>query len=208
MKIDPMQMKKKNDGSYEGEVTPTRFTFASDKLVYPLKITQISVKDKTEALFYVQAAHKVDLPGDFSYEFTWTPMWSQATGFAVPEKLTEQERDWLKHVQPTVQDDLKKVNDLRAKKHKPATLEWAKKITDKDVGLLEGKEKYNREAPKEDVEKLKLLKGHVKKGQFVTKLRKVFSKDEMSDDLEFVRAKVGDKDDNIEYISILPTSPP
>jgi len=208
MKIDPMQMKKKKDGSYEGEVTPTRFTFASDKLVYPLKITQISVKDKTEALFYVQAAHKVDLPGDFSYEYTWTPMWSQASGFAVPEKLTKQESEWQKHVQPTMQDDLKKVNDLRSKKHEPATLEWAKKVTEKDVGLLEGKEKYNREAPKEDVEKLKLLKGHVKKGQFVTKLRKVFAKDEMSDDLEFVRARVGDKDDDIEYFSILPTSPP
>jgi len=208
MKIDPMQMKKKKDGSYEGEVTPTRFTFASDKLVYPLKITQISVKDKTEALFYVQAAHKVDLPGDFSYEFTWTPMWSQATGFAVPEKLTKEESEWLKYVQPRAQDDLKKVNDLRGKKHEPATLEWAKKITDKDVGILEGKETYNREAPKEDVDKLKLLKGHVKKGQFVTKVRKVFAKDEMSDDLEFVRARVGDKDDDIEYFSILPTSPP
>jgi hypothetical protein len=208
MKIDPMQMKKRKDGSYEGEVTPTRFTFASEKLIYPLKITQISVKDKTEALFYVQAARKVDLPGDFSYEYTWTPMWSQATGFAIPEKLTEQERDWQKHVQPTAQADLKKVNELRAKKHEPATLEWAKKITDKDVGILEGKEKYNREAPKEDVEKLKLLKGHVKQGQFITKLRKVFAKDEMSDDLEFQRAKVGDKDDDIEYFSILPTSPP
>jgi Uncharacterized protein conserved in bacteria (DUF2330) len=208
MKIDPMQMKKRKDGSYEGEVTPTRFTFASDKLVYPLKITQISVKDKTEALFYVQATHKVDLPGDYSYEFTWTPMWSQATSFAVPEKLTKEESEWFKYVQPKVEADLKKVNDLRGKKHEPATLEWAKKITEKDVGLLEGKEKYNREAPKEDVEKLKLLKGHVKKGQFVTKMRKVFSKDEMSDDLEFVRARVGDKDDDIEYFSILPTSPP
>ncbi|HEX5271080.1 MAG TPA: DUF2330 domain-containing protein, partial [Gemmataceae bacterium] len=39
MKIDPMQMKKRKDGSYEGEVTPTRFTFASENLVYPLKIT-------------------------------------------------------------------------------------------------------------------------------------------------------------------------
>jgi len=208
MKIDPMQMKKKKNGSYEGEVTPTRFTFASEKLIYPLKITQISVKDKTEALFYVQAAHKVDLPGDFSYEYTWTPMWSQATGFAVPEKLTKQESEWLKHVQPRVQEDLKKVNDLRQKKHEPATLEWARKITEKDIGLLEGKEKYNREAPADDVKNLKILKGHVKKGQFITKLRKVFSKDEMSDDLEFVRAKVGDKDDDIEYFSILPTSPP
>jgi hypothetical protein len=208
MKIDPMQMKKRPDGSYEGEVTPTRFTFASDKLVYPLKITQISVKDKTEALFYVQAAHKVDLKGDFSYQFTWTPMWSQATGFALPEKLTEQEQDWQKHVQPRVADYLKKVNDLRQQRHEPATLEWARKITDKDIGVLEGREKYNRDAPKEDVEKLKLLKGHVQKGQFVTKLRKAFHKDEMSADLEFVRARVGDKDDDIEYFSILPTSPP
>src|SRR4051812_36042590 len=139
MKIDPMQMKKKDDGSYEGEVTPTRFTFASEKLVYPLKITQISVKDHTEALFYVQAAHKVDLSGDFSYECTWTPMWSQATGFAVPEKLTEQERDWQTFVQPKAKDFVKQVQDIRSKKHEPATLEWAKKITDKDLGILEGK---------------------------------------------------------------------
>ena len=107
-----------------------------------------------------------------------------------------------------MQDDVKKVNDLRSKQHEPATLEWAKKITDKDIGVLEGKEQYNRNAPKEDVEKLKLLKGHVTKGQFLTKLRKVFAKDEMSADLEFVRAKVADKDDDIEYVSILPTSPP
>ena len=203
-----MQMKKRKDGSYEGEVTPTRFQFASDKLIYPLKITQISVKDKTEALFYVQTAHKVDLPGDFSYEYTWTPMWAQAVGFALPEKLTEQEKGWQKHVQPLVQADLQKVQELRQKKHEPATLEWAKKIGDKDIGILEGKERYNREAPREDVDKLKLLKGHVKKGQFVTKLRRVFSKDEMDADLEFVRARVGDQDDNIEYFSILPTSPP
>src|SRR5262249_30387879 len=42
MKIDTMQMKKNADGSFSGEVTPTRFQFASDKLVYPLKITQLS----------------------------------------------------------------------------------------------------------------------------------------------------------------------
>jgi hypothetical protein len=208
MKIDTMQMKKKPDGTYDGEVTPTRFTFASEKLVYPLKITQLSVKDKTEALFYVQAPDKMDLPGDFSYEYTWTPMWAQAVGFALPEKLTEQEKTWQKHVQPMVQADLQKVQELRQKKHEPATLEWAKKIGDEDLAVLEGKKPYGREAPKEDVDKLKLLKGHVKKGQFVTKLRRVFSKDEMDADLEFVRARVGDQDDTIEYFSILPTSPP
>src|SRR5262249_1422232 len=54
MKIDAMQMKRNKDGTFAGEVTPTRFQFASEKLVYPLKITQLSVKDRTEALFYVQ----------------------------------------------------------------------------------------------------------------------------------------------------------
>jgi hypothetical protein len=208
MKIDTMQMKRKPDGSFDGEVTPTRFTFASEKLVYPLKITQISVKDKTEALFYVQTAHKVDLPGDFSYECTWTPMWSQATGFAVPEKLTKEETAWQKHVQPKAQELLQKVNALRQKKHEPATLEWAKKLTEADLDILTGEKKYNREAPPEDVKNLKVLKGHLKKGQFVTKLRKVFTKDEMDADLEFVQARVGDQDDTVEYFSILPTSPP
>ena len=125
MKIDPMQMKKKDDGSYDGEVTPTRFRFASEKLVYPLKITQISVKDKTEALFYVQAPHKVDLAGDFSYECTWAPMWSQATSFAVPEKLTQEEVAWQKLVQPMLGDFAKLANQYRQKGHEPATLEWA-----------------------------------------------------------------------------------
>jgi hypothetical protein len=208
MKIDTMQMKRRPDGTFDGEVTPTRFTFPSDKPVYPLKITQISVKDKTEALFYVQAPDKMDLPGDFSYELTWVPMWSQALSFAIPDKVTEQEKAWQQHVQPLAQGDAQKVQQLRQQGHEPATLEWARKVTEGDIGVLEGKRPYNREAPKEDVEKLKLLKGHVKQGQFVTKLRKAFAKGEMAEDLEFVRAKVGDKGDDIEYTSILPTSPP
>ena len=32
------------------------------------------MKDKTEALFYVQAPYKVDLPGDMTYQYTWVPM--------------------------------------------------------------------------------------------------------------------------------------
>lgn len=208
MKIDPMQTKKRADGSYEGEVTPTRFAFASEKLVYPLKITQISVKDKTEALFYVQAPQKMDLPGEFSHQFTWVPMWSQATGFALTGKLSEEEVRWQRHVKPRVQEYLQRVQNLRQNQREPATLEWAKKITDGDIAVLEGKKAFNRQAPKEEVEKLKLLKGHVQKGQFITKMRKVFTKREMDEDLEFVRAAVAGQDDNMEYYSILPTSPP
>ena len=207
MKIDTNQMKKNPDGSFTGDVTPTRFNFASDKLVYPLKITQISVKDHTEALFYVQAPHKMDL-GDFSYEPSWTLMWSQALGYALPDKITPEEAAWQKHVQPRLEEFSQHIQQQRQQGHEPATLEWARKITAKDIGVLEGKVPYNRSAPPEDVAQLKVLKGHVQPGQFLTKLRKVFHKDEMTHDLEFVRAKVGDQDDNMEYISILPTSPP
>ena len=148
MKIDAKQMKPNRDGTFTGEVTPTRFTFESTKLVYPLKITQISVKDKTEALFYVQAPHKMDLPGDFSYQFTFTPMWFQASSFAVPEKLTEQEKTWQPLAQVAAKDSLEKVQALRGKGSEPATLEWARKITDHDLEVIDGKKPYNRAAPK------------------------------------------------------------
>ena len=194
MKIDAKQMKPNTDGTFTGEVTPTRFTFESAKLVYPLKITQISVKDRTEALFYVQAPHKVDLPGDLSYQFTFAPMWSQAVAFAIPEKLTAAERAWRAVADPRSQQLARKAQELQRKGAQPATLEWARKITDADLAVIGGTRPYDREAPKEDVDKLKLLRGHVKKGQFVTKFRKVFARGEMGADLE--------------YVQILPTSPP
>jgi len=55
---------------------------------------------------------------------------------------------------------------------------------------------------------LKILKGHLKSGQFVTKVRKSFAKGEMDDDLHLVPAKVGDAEDKSEYEEVLPTSPP
>ena len=65
-----------------------------------------------------------------------------------------------------------------------------------------------REAPADELKQLKVLAGHLKEGQFVTKLRKTFTKDEMDDDLLIVPAKLGDAEDRSEYEEILPTSPP
>ena len=53
-----------------------------------------------------------------------------------------------------------------------------------------------------------VLKGHLKAGQFVTKVRKSFTKGEMDEDLLIVPAKVGDAEDKSEYTEVLPTSPP
>ncbi len=140
MKIDTMQMKRNKDGSFTGEVTPTRFQFASEKLVYPLKITQISVKDKTEALFYVQAPYKVDLPGDNSYQYTWVPMLQAASG-CTPGGLPGRGGRWLDLFKPQIPGLLKRAQALdyrfvagqrptaNKRGHIPTTIEWARKLT-------------------------------------------------------------------------------
>jgi hypothetical protein len=264
MKIDTMQMKKNKDGSYAGEVTPTRFQFSSDKLVYPLKITQISVKDSTEALFYVQAPFKVDLQGDMSYQYQWVPMLQAASG-CTPGGLPGKGGDWLKAIEQQTPQLLKRGQELSftfvsGQRPQPnqqgrvaTTMEWARKLTDTDVKVLCGDAPYSekvpnvdegfdgaemkdikraravvkviqtrlkksqqerpngylvRHAPAEDIRQLQQLTGHLRAGLFVTKFRKLFTRDEMADDLVIVPARVGDHEDASEYEEILPTSPP
>jgi hypothetical protein len=210
MKIDPKQMKRGSDGSYTGDVTPTRFTFTSERLIYPLRITQISVPTQTEALFYVQAPYKMDLPDSFSYQYTWAPMWLQATGYALPEKLTPQEKQWMQVVQPQL-PDLSRLAAARSQElpsWQPARLEWSKKLVAQDIEVLAGTAPFGREADAEAVKNLHLLLGHLKPGQTITKLRKVFVKGEMETDLVFDRARLGEAPDDMEYEYILPTSPP
>jgi hypothetical protein len=263
-------MKRRPDGSFDGEVTPTRFQFASEKLVYPLKITQISIKDKTEALFYVQAPYKVDLPGEMTYQYQWVPMLQNAQGWYAKgifgtNDLPGKGDEWIKAIQPQVPQLLQKgqalgfnfVSGQRPQPNKQGriatTLEWARKLTADDVKMLKGEAPYSekvpdpdegfteadvkdpkkaeavfkvirarlaksqkerpggylvREAPADELKQLKVLAGHLKEGQFVTKVRKTFTKDEMDDDLLLVPAKLGDAEDKSEYEEILPTSPP
>src|SRR6202043_3207291 len=61
-----------------------------------------------------------------------------------------------------------------------------------------------REAPAEDLKQLKILAGHVKEGQFLTKIRKTFTKGEMDDDLVIIPAKLGQAEDHSEYEEVLP----
>jgi hypothetical protein len=161
MKIDTAQMKRNKDGTFAGEVTPTRFQFTSDKLVYPLKITQISVKDKTEALFYVQAPFKADLAGDHSYQYTWVPMLQAASG-CTPGGLPGRGEQWLKAFQGQIPGLLKHAAELdyrfvsgqrpqpNGKGHTPTTMEWARKLTAEDIKVLQGKAPYSEKVPDVD----------------------------------------------------------
>ncbi len=270
MKIDTKQMKRNPDGSFQGEVTPTRFQFASEQLVYPLKITQISIKDKTEALIYVQAPYKVDLPGEMTYQYQWVPMLRNAQGWYAKgifgtNDLPGRADDWLKAVGNDAPALLQKGQQLgftfvSGQRPQPnrqgriaTTLEWAKKLTDEDVKVLKGEAPFGeqvpnvddgftqadvsdpkkaeavfkvirerlekcrkerpggylvREAPADELKAMKQLVGHLREGQFVTKLRKTFTKDEMNEDLLIIPAKHGKAEDRSEYEEILPTSPP
>jgi hypothetical protein len=161
MKIDTMQMKRNKDGTFAGEVTPTRFQFASEKIVYPLKITQISVKDKTEALFYVQAPFKVDLKGDFSYQMTWVPMLQAATG-CTPGGIQGGGEQWLKKFGPQIPPLMARARDLGfnfipGQRPQPGkngriatTMEWARKLSAKDIAVLKGDAPYCEKVPDVD----------------------------------------------------------
>lgn len=198
MKIDPRQMKRGADGKFIGDITPTRFTFHTNKPIYPLRITQISVQDNTDVLLYVMARKKMDMDGNWSYERNFFSMWSQAMSFAIPEKLTAQEKAWQRTL---AANPLEMTPD-------GAQLEWAGKLTQTRLGVLSGDTPYRRDAPKEEVARLKILRGHLKQDWYLTKFRKNFAKAEMTHDIGLVPARYQGTPDDLEYISILPTSPP
>jgi hypothetical protein len=172
MKIDTKQMKVDKDGKFLGELTPTRFEFISDKLVYPLKITQISVKDKTEALFYVQAPYKVDLPGDLTYQFSWVSMLQNAEGWyqkglgkgarGKASTLPGKGETWLAAIKDDIPKLLERAKELefdvgsgqQPEPNKlgrtPTMLEWAKRLTAKNVALLKGQAGYSDNVPDVD----------------------------------------------------------
>src|SRR5215218_9220287 len=152
-------MKPRPDGSYDGEVTPTRFQFASDTLVYPVRLTKLSVKDSTEALFYIQTAHKVDLPGDMTYQYQWVPMLQNAKGWYQkgifgPNELPGKADDWIAAIGKQTPELLAKgqalgfnfVSGQRPTPNKDGriatTLEWARKLSEDDIKVLIGDAPY------------------------------------------------------------------
>jgi hypothetical protein len=269
MKIDTNQLKKNPDGSFTGDVTPTRFQFVSAKRVYPLKITRRSVKDSTEALFYIQAPTKIDLPGDFTYQYQWVPMLQNAPGWYAKgifgsHELPGMADDWLQDAKDQIPALLQRGQELgvtfvSGQRPQPnqegriaSTLEWARKLPAEDIKLLKGQAPYSetvpdpdqgfsqddlqepkkaeavfkainerlepyrkdrpggylvREAPPEDLKQRKILAGHLKEGQFVTKIRKTFTKAEVDHGLLMVPARLGQAEDHSEYTEVLPTSP-
>ena len=75
------------------------------------------MKDKTEALFYVQAPYKADLPGDMTYQFQWVPMVQNARGWYAKgifgtNDLPGKADDWLKVIGPKIPELLARGQQL------------------------------------------------------------------------------------------------
>jgi hypothetical protein len=62
-----------------------------------------------------------------------------------------------------------------------------------------------RDAPEEDLKGLTRLKGHLQKGMWLTKFRRIVRREEMGGDLLLVPVAKGREQ---EYIRIMPSSPP
>ena len=65
-----------------------------------------------------------------------------------------------------------------------------------------------RSAPAEDVARLKELTGKLRAGRFLTRFRKVFTREEIDDDLILVPGRVGSVEDVSEYTEIFPPRRP
>lgn len=273
MKIDTNQMMKGPGGEFRGEVTPTRFTFQTKELVYPLKITAISVKTNTEALFYVQGPEQMDLQGSWSWQWSYRVMWLNSGTVCLSQKqMTSEERDELAERQQQIEKIRQEIPGYDTTK-----LEWSRKLDDLDAKLLDDPlEHYaqygrldwpedaqvvsldsmkksfadearawlngappnetllnsldgsyspdkgiivkrtvsnrdqfhwmpNREAPPEDVQGLRELRGHIRPGLWLTKFRKSFMKGEMVKDLVIEPVP---EEKRARYHRVLPQSPP
>jgi hypothetical protein len=185
MKIDPKQMKTAADGSYVGEVTPTRFSFSSRECIYPLKITQLSVKDKTDALFYVQAPRQMNMYGDWS----WMPSYrSMYLTYMLGCSATEQDRQELQAQSQWLQ--ARRAKDPR---YETTKLEWAKKLGDGELSVLEDPKKNFAQMGTGD---LPPGAKEVSLEDFLTAMKAAYAKSEQSP--ENVHAQLARKEDQYQ----------
>lgn len=206
MRIDPRQMKRDGNGKFVGEVTPTRFTFRYRTLVYPLRITAPSVETTTDALFYVQAPVKMDLPGRFSYQYQWMPTYRKSLSLMIPERMTPVEEHWNEVADAELPAIQKREAEIR--KEDPAwvrsRLDWAGKLTQQELAVLNDPRRFDRTADTSAILDLRLLRGHLQPDRWLTKMRRVFRPAEMTEDLEFVEARLGEGPDESEFTHLLP----
>jgi hypothetical protein len=210
LKIDPAELRKTSGGIYVGAVTPMRFQFTSDKPVYPLLMSQVAVKDRADVLFYVQAPFKADLPGGLSYKLNRQGRTPTTLEWA--KRLTAQDFEVLRGAAP-YSEALPDVDDGfdRADLSDPQRAEAIYRVIRQRLERARRAHPQGhwvRHAHAEDVQGLRQLATHLHAGLFLTKFRKVFTRAELTGDLEFIPARLGPAEDVSEYEEVLPAARP
>jgi hypothetical protein len=95
MKIDTMQMKRNKDGSFDGEVTPTRFQFTSEARL-PAQ-DHADFREGQDRGSSMCKRFTRSISGDMTYQYTWVPM-IQAAGLQLSEKC----ENWIKAIQDQI----------------------------------------------------------------------------------------------------------
>jgi len=128
-KIDASALKKSESGGYAGELAPVRFTFASEQCVFPVRILQASLKEKTDFLVYVQAPQQMDLGGDAAW------MHSHRLRLLTYMLGTGATQEHQQEMQRRTQWITAKLHDDRG--YQSTKLEYARKLSEDDAALID-----------------------------------------------------------------------
>jgi hypothetical protein len=212
-KADATRLARHKDGSSAGEVSPLCLQFTTDRPVYPLRILRETARDRTDVIFYVQAPFKADLPGDLSYrEQRPAQRGRTPTSLEWARRLTKDDLALLRGEAPYSEtvpdvDDGFTAADLRD----PARARAIARVIRRRVqqALRERPDGYRvREASPAEVRGLRPLADRLSPGLFLTRFRKVFTRDELADDLFLAAARLGPAEDRSERVEALPSTPP
>ena len=258
MKIDTMQMKQQQGRHLrrrsDADALPVR---QREARLSAEDHADLACKDKTEALFYVQAPYKVDLPGDMTYQYTWVPMLQGGDrlhagglpggGAGLARRRSRPQIPAAAGSAPASSASTSSPASGRSptsKGHIPTTMEWARKLTADDIKRPHAARRptarrcptSTKASPQADVKdpqraeaiykvirarlakcaarnarsatssakrrpttckNLQQLAGHLQRGLFITKFRKIFARDEMNDDLSIVPGPLQRRRDHV-----------
>jgi hypothetical protein len=207
-KLDALPFKRNKEGTFDaGLVAPLRLSYHTEKPYLPLELTKHSLKETAKIVLHTQAPHKLDLPGDFSFQPAWLDKWTRAMESTPVEKRSAAEKDWLTLANAEAPHWRKALQTLADEKRLATQLRYAKRLSEDDIEVVKGKAPYTREAPPRVVKEMRNLSGHVKAGQWLLKTEATVRARDIMGAMELPEAQVKGKKDETDYSALLPASP-
>lgn len=206
LKEDALRFKRDKSGHFRDAplLSAIRFAYATERPHLPVGATHLGGKDAVPLVLYIAAPSKLDLPGEFSFQPAWLAKWTAAIKSLPPRERKSGENDWLEHVTRVAPDWRGALHALAKTKRPPTALHFAKRLSDEDHQIMQGKKPFPHEAPADVVRDLRNLAPHVKLGDFVLKLEMRLRPEDLTPLIELTPAQVADRPDALPYDKLLP----